>query len=296
MEEKDAIKESELDVLPSKSELRLRKILGIFILLLLPLTALGFFNLFFIIALPIAIYLIVFGIYLLKDKRYHLIVDFFFTFIGFVLYFYYFHYILDLRYFALISSSWLIPMIGLILTLSASFFLFFDDILSKFWQSFKHKGSMGFLIFLLAFSGLFLYPVLQPFSFPQKSEHATGVGANMFPKLKIGMDDARYEFNSKDNLWVYQIKVTNSSDKENVEILKISAKKLPESSFSIIAETIDLAPPFDNIKVSGGEKIGDKIVVKPLAEATIVINSPLPLLDIIFQEKDGKTDVGFGKE
>lgn len=76
---KNSEKEVNLDILPSKTEIRLRKILGIFILLLAPLTILVFFTLDFIVALPIGIFLVTFGIYLLRDKRYHLIVDIFFS-------------------------------------------------------------------------------------------------------------------------------------------------------------------------------------------------------------------------
>lgn len=149
-------------------------------------------------------------------------------------------------------------------------------------------------MFLIVFSGLFLYPMFQKIQYPQQSEHAMGIGGGV-SKLKVGMEDAQYEFNSEDNLWVYQIKIKNSSDKENAEILKIKAKKLPESSFSIIAETIYLAPPFDNIKVSGGKKIEDRIIVEPLAEATVVITYPAPLLNIILQEEEGEIEAEFGE-
>lgn len=288
MENQETAKKTE--ILPSKGELRIRKFFGILILLLSPLTILSVFTLFFIFALPLAIYLITFGIYLLKDKRYHFIADFFFTLIGFIFYFYF---IAEFRYFLLLSPSALILVMGLILPLSASFFLLFGDILFKFQPLFKHKGSVGFLMFLIVFSGLFLYPMFQKIQYPQQSEHAMGIGANMFPKLKV--EDAQYELNSEDKLWVYQIKIKNSSDKENAEILKIKAKKLPEGSFSIIAETIYLAPPFDNIKVSGGKKIEDRIIVEPLAEATVVITYPAPLLNIILQEEEGEIEAEFGE-
>lgn len=290
MENQETAKKTE--ILPSKGELRIRKIFGILILLLSPLTIFSVFTLFFVFALALAIYLITFGIYLLRDKRYHFIADFFFTLIGFIFYFYF---IAELRYFLLLSPSALIPITGLILPLSASFFLLFDDILFKFQPLFKHKGSVGFLIFLIVFSGLFFYPMFQKIQYPQQSEHAMGMGIGMFPKLKAGMEDAQYEFNPEDNLWVYQIKVKNSSDKENAEILKIKAKKLPEGSFSIIAETIYLAPPFDNIKVSGGEKIENRIIVEPLAEATVVITYPAPLLNIILEEEEGEIEAEFGE-
>lgn len=216
----------------------------------------------------------------------------------------YFKYIAEIRYGFLTANSstmWacVLIMIEMMLAPSAGLFLLFDDILAKrktFWQSFRRKGLISVLILLLFFSGLFIYPMfLKIPPYPKQSEHAMGVGSGL-SSLKVGLEDASYEFNSKNNLWVYQIKAKNSSEKENAEILEIKAQKVPEGSFNFVLKPIELAPPFDNIKVSGGEIIGDRIIIKPLAEGVLVITSSDPLLSIILYEKKGAIQLGFGGE
>jgi len=304
---------------PSKIEIYIRKVLGILLILLIlaPLVFIGLSALpifgVFLLSLPIAIAT---GIYLLKSKGRHLVLDAFLALLGALMYFYFIPLIgipaVMLKGF-LLAADWseMFPMAFLPLTASkilvfgAAVFLLIGDILARsraFVRS-SRRGPISAVILLSIFVVLFGAPFLRPVVFsgsPQGTATTIGSGPGPSPvpggsmPFSISFEDASVSFDSEDDLWTYQIAARNQLS-EDAEIVEIVALKPPsEGLFNIVSEKRRLAPPFgEGIEVTGGNETSEKIIVKPGSTLTIRIFSKDPLLSISLVEKRTRYDIGF---
>lgn len=284
-------------VKPSKTELYIRKILGILILVLVISAIL--LNLGALFIAPISLVIgIVIGIYLLRSKKYYLALDIFLVLLGFLLYaFPPISYpttpLLGLKGFVLTADwtsegigpaplNWLALFMINIIILGSAAFLLITDILSKIGavtQSAKRElPTIILLVILGIFFGLpWLYPV------GVGTGGCAGIsGPGLGAIISIDPYKTSVSFNSENDIWVYQIALKNTMGRDG-EIVGIMGK--------IASQKQQIAPPFgENIEVVGGEKTAEKIIVKPgMRETTILkIYSKDPLWIVTLIENGDK--------
>lgn len=307
-------------VRPSKTEIYIRKILGISILV----SALPF-AIFFSIAtaglslLSILTIVIIFSIYLLRNKGYHLKKDLFFVLVGLVAYvlpipvFVFFGFPpvapLTLLKGFFLTADWAQEGVGVsniqeylffsmlnILFFSSVLFLFITDIFSKIKTvtDSNKRGLIVCLTFLMIFGIIFMLPWFH------KIEIGTGGGmgaggpgpdSGIVLAPKTPPEKTTVNFDAKKGAWVYQIELINTNA-SNAEIIGLKGK-------TIAGKTVQIAPPFlGNIEIIGGNKSNEKIIIEPTTEpgkppalkpALLRIYSSDPLLLITWIEKNNRT-------
>lgn len=166
------------------------------------------------------------------------------------------------------------------------------------------RGLINIAILLAVFAILFGAPLLRSvvasgspggtamaisFGLSPNAPHKVSTGS-----FNIGFKDTSVNFDSKNNLWTYQITARNQLN-EDAEIVEIISLHQPSGGFiNIFSEKRQLAPPFgEDIEVLGGEKTNEKVVVKPGSAVTLKIFLKDPALVISLVEKRGRYDIGF---
>jgi len=288
---------------PAPAELHTRKILGALlgylssVLLLFTLGSFGPIPPIVVFFIPLS-----WGIYSLRSKRNRLIVDIFWILPGLLLYA-----LLpgtpatNLKG-VLLTTDWselshrisTVGVLNIILMLGSAISLPISDILvhtKTLVESAKRKLVIV-LILLIILAILFGVPLSR--SVGVRMGPATGVSRGVgAPAFDIYSINASADWDSKNNLWIYQIAARNQLG-EDAEIVEISAQKQPLGRFTIISEKLQLAPPFgEGIEVAGGEKTSEKIVVKPGYNVTLKIFSKDPLLSIALIERRVRYDISF---
>jgi len=283
------------------TELHTRKILGA-LLSYLSSAPLLFTLVYFGPMPPMVLFIIPLslGIYLLRSQRNRLIADVFWILPGLLLYTYLPQGPVTSLKGVLLATDWAglfqristIGVLNIILMLGSAIFLLISDILARietFVKSTK-KGLVSVLILLIILVTLFGVPLSR--SVGVRPGPATSLSGLIIP-FNTQLINASVTFDSKNNLWIYQISARNQLG-EDAEIIEISAQKQPPSFYTIISEKQKLAPPFGkDIEVAGGEKTSEKIVVKPGSTVTLKIFSEDPLLSIALIVKEGRYDISF---
>lgn len=309
---------------PSKTELYIRKILGILILV----SALPF-AIFFGIAsmglslLSILTIIVIFSVYLLRNKGYHFTTDLFFVCIGLVAY------IVPAPIFIFglapvapltmlkgffLTADWAHEGVGInnpelylffsalnIFFFSSVLFLFITDIFSKIKAvtDSNRRGLIVGLTFLAIFGIVFTLPWFHKIQIGMGGGMgAGGPGPNGGIMLapKTPPEKTTVNFDAEKGVWVYQIELISTAA-ENAEIIGLKGK-------SMTGNTVQIAPPFlDNIEIIGGNKSNEKIIIGPTVEpgppepgkppalkpALLRIYSNDPLLLITWIEKNNRT-------
>lgn len=311
------LEKQKIDIFP-KTEKYLRRILGILLLAVsLPIAIISatafLFSVFFGMLL-----IIIFGIYLLKSKKYHFLTDIFFAGLSFILY------SLPLgggfppiAPLILLKGSWLtadwmnsgissdskitiayfvLAAIYLIFTTTA-FFILFSNIFSKIKLITKcpKRNLISGLTFLLVIIIIFALPWLHKVQVSDSSS-ASGAPPDSGIILSATGSELKHtvKFDSDKNVWVYEVQLVNTSQREAI-ITALKAKTLN-------GRTIVIAPPFNaNVEVVGGERMTDKIIIDvTLIPATEPDNAPIqkpailkiysqePLILIAWVEENGR--------
>ena len=286
---------------PAPTELHTRKILGTLLGYLssaLLLFTLGSFG----PILPVVVFLIplLLGIYWLRSKRSGLIVDVFWIIPGLFLYAFLPQAPATSLKGALLATDWsdllnrisIIGVLNIVLMLGSAIFLLIVDILAhieSFVKSTK-SGLVSVLIFLMILSALFGVPLSR--SVGVRPGPAKSLGGPNMP-FNVYFINASLDWDSENNLWIYQISARNRLNGD-AEIIEVSAQKQPPSYFTLISEKWKIAPPFGgDIEVAGGEKTGEKIVVNSGSTVTLKISSKDPLLSIALTVREGRYDISF---
>lgn len=311
--------EVEKDIInPSKIEIYVRKILGILILV----SALPF-AIFFAIAttgislLSILTITMIFSLYILRNKGYHLKKDLFFVLMGLVAYtlpvpifvFLGFPPVVPLTMLKgfFLTADWANEGVGVgnvssylffsmlnILFFSSVLFIFITGILSKIKvvANSNKRGLIAGLTFLVIFGTVFTLPWLHKVEVGQGSMGAGGPGPDSGIMLSFGHENTTVNFDAEKGIWIYQLELINTNA-ANAEIIGLKGK--------VGSKTVQIAPPFeDNIEIIGGSKSSEKIVIAPTVEsepgkpprlkpALLRIYSKDPLLLITWIEKGNKT-------
>jgi len=282
---------------PAPAELQIRKILGVvlsYVSSALLLFTFGSFGLTLPIILPLIP--LTLGIYLLRSKRNRLIVDILWILPGLLLFlgvaFNFKGVLLAADWSDLFQQISIIGVFNIVLMLGSAIFLLISDILAhvKTFVKSARRGLVSVLILIIVLATLFGVPLSR--SVGVRPGSATGLSGSNTP-FNVYSINASATFDSKNNLWIYQISARNYLSEET-EIIEISAQKQPPSYFTLISEKRQLAPPFgEDIEVAGGEKTSEKIVVMPGATVTLKIFSKDPLLSIALIVKGGRYDISF---
>jgi len=322
MENAKAKVEVEKDIVRlSKIEVYIRKTLGILILV----SALPF-AIFFAIAttgislLSILTITIIFSVYLLRNKGYHLKKDLFFVLMGLVAY------ILPIPIFVFLgfppvapltmlkgfflTADWANEGVGVsnvssylffsmlnILFFSSVLFLFITGIFSKIKAvaNSNKRGLIAGLTFLAILGTVFTLPWLHKIEIGMGgSAGAGGPGPHSGIMLSLGHENTTVNFDAEKGIWIYQLELINTNA-ANAEIIRLKGK--------VGSKTVQIAPPFgDNIEITGGNKSSEKIIIGPTVvppsepgksptsmPALLRIYSKDPLLLITWIEKDNRT-------
>lgn len=309
---------------PSKTEIYIRKILGLSILIpALP------FVIFFAIAttgislLSILTVTVIFTAYLLRNRGYHLKKDLFFVLVGLVAY------LLPIPIFVFLgfapvapltmlkgfflTADWAKEGVGLsnpelylvlslinILFFSSTSFLFITDILSKIKRvtDSNRRGLIVALPLLAVFGAAFALPWFYQIQIGVgggMGAGGPGPSSGTMLDLKIPPENTTAYFDTEKGMWVYQIELVNTH-MENAEIVGLKGK-------SMAGKTVQIAPPFgDNIEITGGNKSSEKLIISPtvapssehgkpptLIPALLRIYSKDPLLLVTWIEKNNRT-------
>ena len=314
----------------SMSEIYIRKIAGIIILIV----ALPFAAMFALSSMGISLIsglsvVIIFSIYLLCSKKYHLITDILFVLMAFAVYtinvpgFAFYNFppvasLVTLKGFWLtadwthsgVGADYIAMYLGLsainLLFVSTVFFVFLTNIFSKIKPIVN--SSKRNLISGLAFLAIAVIIFTLPWLHKVQVSDSTGASgappesgivlSAMGPNL-----DNSVEFDAGKDVWTYKIELINTSQREAV-IIALKAKTLD-------GKTVTLAPPFGaNMEVISGVKMIDKIIIgvtlTPPTEpgkgptqkpAVLKISSQQPLILIAWVEQNNKVggQVGFWK-
>lgn len=274
----------------STGEIIIHRILGVLIILtVLPGIHFGFG------VLPISL---IFGIYLLINKRYHLAFDIFLVLIGILICYYPIPFLFlgpaisNLKLF-LLGSSWselfiklfLIFNLNKILILGTAIALVILDIFIhlKNFSKLAKRELIFSLILLASIIILFIQPLFRPAVINKEGITSIGQGGSLIVSFKFDYSDGKASFNTQDNLWTYEIIPKNSSS-QDVEIIKISGQK-PTKPFlgflDIYSKTEVIAPPFgSHIKVEEAEKMSDRVIVRAGETAILKIYSKEPIYQI----------------
>lgn len=281
-------------VKPTRIEFYFRRILGAILLLsVLPVSLYFAFATAGSSLLSFVTLIIVFGLYLLVSKKYHLVSDIFLGLVALIAYtvkapiFVFFGYppiapLVTLKAFVL-TADWANSGFGVamgdvrlylflsvlnMLFVTAALFSLATDIFSRtktIANSPKRSWICAFTFIIIA-TVIFTLPWLYKIQVANSSgaggppPNSGTVLSSMGPNL-----DNTVEFDSKKGIWIYQIQLVNTSH-DPAEITAIKAKTLN-------GETVQVAPPFDkNIEITGGQKLNDKIIVG----VTMADNSPSP--------------------
>lgn len=280
-------------VSPSRIEIYIRKILGILILIsTLP------FAIYFAIGttglslLSILTIVVIFGVYLLRNKGYHLKTDLIFVLVGLVAY------VLPIPIFVgffappvaplttlkgfFLTADWANEGVGMghpyeylflciinILFFSSGLFLFITDIFSKIKAvvNSKKRELIASLAFLAIFGTIFTLPWLHEIQIGMGGMGAGGPGPNsgIILELKLPPENTTTYFDTEKDAWVYQIELINTHGVD-AEIIGLKGKDMA-------GKTVQIAPPFgDNIEIIGGNKTFNNITIAP----TIVAGPPEP--------------------
>lgn len=296
----------------SVSELYIRKISGALLLIgVLPLLAISLLAGGIVAVASGLTIIIIFAIYLLRSRSYHLNWDIFFALVALVAYAVPIPGLLlafnlpPSAPLVVLKASWLTAdwtrsgvgtdyslfVLGLIasaesiLFASSTFFTLLTDIYSKTKRivNSPNRNRINGLTFLAIFVVLFTLPWL----YRLKVANSTGASGSP-PGSGIVLSDQgpdlhnTVEFNADKGVWTYRIQLNNSTSEEGV-IIALKAKTLD-------GKTVTLAPPFgENIKVTGGNKFTDRIEIGPAKEAvTVQLSSQQPLVLIVWVEQNGK--------
>jgi DNA-directed RNA polymerase subunit RPC12/RpoP len=290
-------------------ELKICRILGIILLLSsLPV------SLFFAFAtagrslLSIMTIVVIFSLYLLVSKKYHLVSDIFFVLVALIAYtvkapiFLFFGYppiapLVALKTFIL-TADWTNSGFGVamgdtrlylylsvlnMLFITTALFLLATNIFSRtkvIAGSSKRSRICAFTFIIIA-TIIFTLPWLHKVQVANSSG-AGGPPPNSGTVLNSMGPDIHntVEFDSEKGIWTYQIQLVNTSH-DLAEITAIKAKTLS-------GKTVQVAPPFDkNIEITGGQKLNDKITVG-VTPAILKISSGTPLILIGWFESNNK--------
>ena len=286
---------------PAATELRIRKLPGLLLgyssLTLLLLTV-GFFG----PISPIVGFLIplLLGFHWLRSKRSRLTGDVLWILLSLFLYAFLPPAVATSLKGVLLATDWsdlfnqisIIGVFNIVLMLGSAIFLLVVDVLARterFAKSTK-KGRISLLVFLMILAALFGAPLSR--SVGVRPGPATSLSGLIIP-FNTQLINASVNFDSENDLWIYQFSAKNSLDRD-AEIIEVSAQKQPSSYFMLISEKWKIAPPFGgNIEVAGGEKTSEKIVVNPGSTVTLKISSKDPLLSIALTVKEGRYDISF---
>lgn len=264
---------------------------------------------------------VIFGVYLLRNKGYHFKKDLFFVLVGLIAY------ILPIPMFIgfppavpltmlkgfFLTADWTHEGVGItnpelylvlflinILFFSSTLFLLITDVFSKIKAvtDSKRRGLIVSLTFLAILGTVFTLPWFH------KIEIGLGGGVSAFGPgpnsgivlgLKLPPENTTVNFDAEKGVWVYQIELINTAAK-NAEIVGLKGK-------TMTGKTVQIAPPFsDNIEIIGGNKSHEKIIIGPtvmpgpsepgkmpaLKPALLRIYSSDPLLLITWIEKNNK--------
>jgi len=299
---------------PPKTEVRIRKVLGVLLLA----SALPFTIFFGIIGMGLSLpsiltIVVIFGIYLLRNKGYHLVTDLFFVCIGLVAYIvpvslflgFFFPPVAPLPMLKgfFLTADWahegvgrsnpelfLVLFLTNILFFSSALFLFTTDIFSKIKRVTvsSKRGLIVALTLLVIFGVVFTLPWLHKIEIGGSAMGAfgPGPGSGIMLGLKLPPENTTAYFDMERGTWVYQIELVNTHA-ENAEIIGLKGK-------SMAGKTVNIAPPFgDNVEIIGGNKSSEKITISPsgptLKPALLRIYSNEPLLLITWVEKNNRT-------
>lgn len=305
---------------PSKIEIYARRVLGI-LMLVFALPAAIYFGVGTtgISLLSVLTIIVIFSVYLFRNKGYHFGKDLFFVLIGLVAYtlpipiFVFVAYppvapLTMLKGFFL-TADWLNEGVGVrgiqsylffamlnILFFSSALFLFVTDIFSKIKAiaNSSMRGAVTVLTFLTIFCVLFALPWLHSIKVGMGGgAGAGGPGPHSGIILDLGHENTTVNFDAESGVWIYQIELINTKA-ANAEITGLKGK--------VGSRTVQIAPPFgDNIEIIGGKKSGEKIIIGPtvipgepgkppaLKPALLKIYSKEPLLLITWIEKNNRT-------
>lgn len=248
-------------------EMFLRKILGVLLILsAIPL-------LLNIITIPLVIFCIAFGIYLVSGKRYNMTFDLFGLIIGCVLYFLaVFNSFKVMLFYAVTSNNdfrgFLIFSPAIILLLIGSLYTFIQVILysNASYRESKSRGMVSFFVFLVSILLVLGLPMLKQLD------------------VKLGTHEGLNPDGSKQNVvisldqeeWTYVIKKKNSSDMPLVvSALFGNKERLGES---------------DNVTIENGNLTDGKLTINPQKEAIITIRSDHPFYTLTFDIEGSLAD------
>jgi hypothetical protein len=287
----------------SPFELRIRIIFGLLIIFFSLTNFLWGF-----LFIPIAI---IFGLYLIKSKKRHLVAELPFTVFGTFIYFVHvplvgmspvyfkmFLYNVDFNYLMLGS------MLSVAFFAVMAVFLLTMDILELFinkYESVQRPVGMVsiFFIILLIF---FLIPLFIPFQLQAGFPRTMGAGGcppwNDAFKMKFGqiketgMMNLKYNNESKN--YIYQIKTTNQIQ-EAVRIQSLRGAIYNFGVFNFFPRKETLIPGVsDKLIVEGGERANGEIIVNPEEQVILTITSHEPFASLVLQDSYGcKYSFGF---
>lgn len=309
----------------SKTEIYIRKILGSLILVsAMPVAIVFAIATKGISLLSILTIIIIFSIYLPRNKGYHLKKDLFFVLIGLVAY------ILPIPIFAVwgfmsvapltmlkgffLTADWANEGVGVgnisfylflsmlnILFFSSVLFLFITGIFSKFKvvASSNKRGLIAIFTFLVIFGIVLTLPWLHKIEISMgggMGAQGPGPESGIMLSPKLPPEKTTVNFNAEKGVWVYQIELVNIHA-EDAKIIGLKGKNMA-------GKTVEIAPPFlDNIEIIGGNKSNETIIIGPTIEpgppepdkppalkpALLIIYSNDPLLHITWIEKNNRT-------
>jgi len=281
-------------------ELLIRRILGIFLILTLisiPLIHPGAGFVFAIFLAPLVLPL---ALYLLTSKGHHLFVDALLCLVGYLLYRVSLPLLLADPFsklkLAFVTADWAYrPSLFWVVLLSikalwfaSAAFLLASSILVKIkFFRMEERRWISPLLLSLVLLVTFGLPFLREVKLTPGIASGFGWGGAKVMSFElvrneVGQPAARVDFDGGTNNWVYSLPLVNKSSEE--------AKITKVASYSL-----QLAPPFgSNFKVTGGEILGDGIIVAPGAMVVVQYFSEEPLWAISLYEGEANYDFSWG--
>lgn len=245
----------------------LRKALGVFLILsAVPL-------LLNIITIPLVIFCIVFGIYMISGKRYNMTFDLMGLFIGGIIYFLaVFNSFKVMLFYAVPVNNdfrgFLIFSPAVIILLISSLYMFIQGVLreNKSHGEAKNRGTASFMILV--------FIILLVLGLPMIKHLDVKLGIHEGTTPDGSKQDATVSFSQEH--WTYIIKKKNDSDKPLiVSGLFGNKKQLSE---------------LDNITVKNGDLTDGKLTIGPQEEAVITIRSLQPFYTLTFDIEGSLAD------
>ncbi len=269
------------------------------------------FDTVFLLYIPLALLM---GAYLLRNKRYHPILDAFLVLFGIVLYSQFIPFLgippLWFKYFLfgtgftdyMSSLTLLSYIISELLFLASAIILLTEDILTRFviFAKLTKKSLISAVCLLLSVVVLSLLSLFHPVYLLGTGIGGGTNGAASFSHIPQGSafnlthNNTTVSRDPRTGLFVYRITAKNQLN-VNAEIVGLSVLEMPNNSiFSIFPEKHQLAPPFGtDINITGGQNTGQEIIVNPAAIMTLKIFSETPFLRITLMEKRNNYEISF---